>query len=129
MPAAVVDRRCLWCEQEVGFDAEDKVWFHSDTGKVLCADGEHNADPLELRPLTGGRLVWIIAGGVILAVVLISIVIALATPSACEREIASIEAELEDLAAEQPAGIIGLSQQLQELERLSERLEVVEANC
>jgi hypothetical protein len=129
MPLPVADRICLWCEQELGFDAEDQVWFHSETGKVRCADGEHDADPLESRPLTGGRLVWIIAGGVILAVVLIWFVISLATPSACEREIDAIEAELESLDAEQGGTITELSQRIQELQRLNERLEAVQANC
>lgn len=50
MPPSVADLRCLWCEHKLGFDAEDQVWYHSDTGKVRCADDEHDADDLAYRP-------------------------------------------------------------------------------
>ena len=41
--------RCLWCDKPIGRDPEDDVWFHSRSGSVDCADGKHQAEPLNRR--------------------------------------------------------------------------------
>jgi hypothetical protein len=126
-----VRRTCIWCNKEVGLDPDDQVWFHSKTGKVQCADGVHDADPLEPQPLTGGRLVWLIVGGIVLAVVILTLLFVIITPSECERRAKEIEVEIEAALerANQSANLRELTEINEELERLEGELAALEATC
>jgi hypothetical protein len=112
----MADRVCIWCRKQVAFDSDDGVWFHSNTGRIQGADGEHDADLLESAPLSTVvivtvlfAIVWVIVGGIIVG------------PCAnrkdeIEAELVALREELAELANPDLAQNIN-----EEIERLDEQ--------